>query len=215
MRETATQMTTARWYFDFISPFSYLQFHRFDALPRDLDIALCPILFPALLKHWGQLGPAEIPPKRRFSYRFFKWQADRQGVPFIMPPRHPFNPLPALRLALAAGPSADVVRTIFHHIYGDGGEPDTDDGVAAMADRLGIADVETSLSDPRVKEALRQNTDEAVQAGVFGVPTFVVEGELFWGNDATGMLDSYLQNPDLFNSGEMARLSDMPMGTTR
>lgn len=208
-------MTKAQWYFDFISPFAYLQLHRFDDLPDDLEIELRPILFAGLLKHWGHLGPAEIPPKRRFIYRFFQWQADQLGVPFVMPPAHPFNPLPALRLALAAGPSVEVATTIYDHIFGQGRAPDTEDGIAAMAERLGIADVEASLSDPAVKDALRRNTDEAIQAGAFGVPTFVVNDEVFWGNDATGMLLSYLESPGLFASGEMARVSDLPLGMTR
>ena len=91
-------MTKTTWYFDFISPFAYLQLARFTELPQSLDINLKPVLFGSLLKHWGQLGPAEIPPKRRFVYRFFKWSADRLDLPFIMPPSHPYNPLPALRL---------------------------------------------------------------------------------------------------------------------
>lgn len=208
-------MTKAHWHFDFISPFSYFQLHRFGELPEDLEIELRPTLFAGLLKHWGQLGPAEIPPKRRFTYRFFKWEADRLGIPFVMSPYHPFNPLPSLRLALAAGPSVDNVKAIYHHIFGEGGEPDTEDGVRAMAERVGVTDVEASLSDQSVKDALRKNTDDAIAAGVFGVPTFVVDGEIFWGNDATGMLNSYLANPDVFNDGEMARVSDLPLGQTR
>ena len=106
-------MTKATWYFDFISPFAYLQLARFTELPKNLDINLRPVLFGSLLKHWGQLGPAEIPPKRRFVYRFFKWNADRLGLPFIMPPSHPYNPLPALRLCVAAGSQIHQVKEIF------------------------------------------------------------------------------------------------------
>ena len=89
-------MTEAKWYFDFISPFAYLQLARFSTLPGNLEITAVPVVFGGLLTHWGQLGPAEIPPKRRFVYRFFQWNADRLGVPFAMPPRHPYNPLPSL-----------------------------------------------------------------------------------------------------------------------
>ncbi len=208
-------MPKAKWYFDFISPFAYLQLARFNELPQDLEIDLKPVLFAGLLKHWGHLGPAEIPSKRRFVYRFFRWHAERRGLPFIMPPSHPFNPLPALRLALAAGPDLPTVRAIFHHIYGEGNQPDAADAISAMANQLGIEDVVAELSDPFIKEALRNNTNEALKAGVFGVPTFLVNGELFWGDDATDMLLDYLKNPELFNSGEMARLSSMPMGVRR
>ncbi|MBT6306408.1 MAG: 2-hydroxychromene-2-carboxylate isomerase, partial [Rhodospirillaceae bacterium] len=86
-------MTKTDWYFDFISPFAYLQLSRFETFQEDLEINPVPVLFGGLLKHWGQLGPAEIPPKRKFVYRFFKWQADQNNIPFKMPPRHPYNPL--------------------------------------------------------------------------------------------------------------------------
>lgn len=161
------------------------------------------------------MGPAEIPSKRRFVYRFFKWHSDRRGLPFTMPPSHPFNPLPALRLALVAGPDLDTVRTIFHHIYGEGKQPDSAEVISVLADKLGVDDVVAQLSDPIIKETLRSNTDEAVKTGVFGVPTFLVNGELFWGDDATDMLLDYLKNPDLFKTREMARLSSMPMGVER
>ena len=106
-------MTEAKWYFDFISPFAYLQLARFSTLPGNLEITAVPVVFGGLLTHWGQLGPAEIPPKRRFVYRFFQWNADRLGVPFAMPPRHPYNPLPSLRLCVAAGAQIDQVRVRF------------------------------------------------------------------------------------------------------
>jgi len=96
-------MTKAKWYFDFLSPFAYLQLARFQKLPPNLEVTTVPVVFGAILKHWGQLGPAEIPPKRRFVYRFFQWKADQLGLPFAMPQMHPFNPLPALRLCVAAG----------------------------------------------------------------------------------------------------------------
>jgi len=208
-------MKKASWYFDFISPFAYLQFNRFSELQSDLEIAIKPVLFAGLLKHWGQLGPAELPTKRVFVYRFFKWHADRRGVPFIMPPSHPFNPLPVLRLAIAAGSDAKSVRTIFHHIYGEGHPPDTPDSIAALAEKLGIADFSDRIAADDVKDRLKANTEEALAAGVFGVPTFVVDNEVFWGDDATAMLQDYLANPDLFASDEMNRIATMPMGVVR
>jgi 2-hydroxychromene-2-carboxylate isomerase len=203
------------WYFDFVSPFAYLQFARLRPLARELDIALKPILFSALLKHWGHKGPAEIPSKRRFVYRFFKWSADRRSIPFVMPPVHPFNSLPLLRLALAAGAEMETVGLIFHHVYGEGNETEGVEAIAAVARKLGIGDVEARLSDQNVKDTLRLNTELAIAQGVFGVPTFVVGGELFWGDDATDMLQDYLRDPALFTKGDYTRLSSMPMGVIR
>ncbi len=208
-------MTKATWYFDFVSPFAYLQLARFPAFPPDLEITPVPVVFGVFLEHWGQLGPAEIPPKRRFIYRFLQWNADRLGVPFAMPPRHPYNPLPALRLYIAAGGGIDHVRAVYDVIYGQGVQPDTPEGIAAIAASLGISDPDAALSNPQVKATLRANTEEAVSQDVFGVPTFVIDGQLFWGDDATDMMLDYLDNTALFETPEMKRISEMPMGVER
>ena len=208
-------ITEASWYFDFLSPFSYLQLNRFGELPPQLKITIKPVVFSALLDHWESKGPAEIPAKRRFVYRFFKWQADRRGLPFVMPPEHPFNPIPALRLALAGGATEETVREIFQFIYGEGRNVDDEESILELGRRLGIADAPKRTSDPDIKSALRANTNAALSEGVFGVPTFVIDGELFWGDDSTAMLVDFLSNRALFNSDEMRRLSDMPMGLKR
>lgn len=208
-------MTKATWYFDFISPFSYLQLLRFDELPSDLEITMKPVVFSALLDHWQHKGPAEIPSKRRFVYRFFKWQASRRGVPFTMPPVHPFNPLPPLRLALLAGADRKTVLEIFHFIYRKGMNVEKEHEVSALAEALGISDAYNRISGSSIKEALKANTDAAIADGVFGLPTFVVEEELFWGDDATDMLLDYLKDPSMFDEQDMQRLSNMPMGLRR
>jgi 2-hydroxychromene-2-carboxylate isomerase len=207
-------MTEAIWYFDFISPFAYLQFSRFSQLPTDLRVTIKPVLFAGLLEQHGQKGPAEIPSKRRFVYRFFKWQAVRRGVPFNMPPMHPFQPLPPLRLAIAAGGTSEAVGRIFDFIYGRGRNVE---GAALLelGRELGLDNIEARITDPQVKACLRRNTEEAISAGVFGVPSFVARGELFWGDDATEMLLDFIKNPALFEDPEMVRLSNMPMGVRR
>jgi 2-hydroxychromene-2-carboxylate isomerase len=118
-------------------------------------------------------------------------------------------------LAVAAGASLQVVRSIFDHIYGQGAEFDSAEAIARFGHRIGIDDAVARLSDQRVKDGLRCNTEEAVAEGVFGVPTFVVEGEFFWGYDSTDMLQDFLKNRKLFGSAEMTRLSTMPMGRIR
>ena len=208
-------MKIADWYFDFISPFAYLQMARFEEISQVVEIRPVPVVFGGLLKHWEQLGPAEIPPKRTFVYRYFQWQADRLGVPFQMPPSHPYNPLPSLRLCIAAGAKIEDVRAIYDVIYGRGMQPDAPETISEMAQALGLANPEAAISDQAVKTALRQNTEQAIEAGVFGVPTFVLEGQIFWGGDATDMMLDFAANPDLFADAEMARISTMPMGQLR
>ena len=208
-------MTKAKWYFDFISPFAYLQFAQFPNLPTNIEITPIPAVFGAILQHWGQLGPAEIPPKRRFVYRFFQWNAAQLGIPFTMPPVHPFNPIPALRLCTAAGADIKHTRAVFDLIYGKGIQPDSPEGIQLIGQALNISNPERAIQDPVVKNTLHANTAQATSDGVFGVPSFVINGELFWGGDSTEMMLDFLKNPGIFNTSEMKRISNMEMGLTR
>ena len=208
-------MTEIKWYFDFISPFAYLQMAQFSQLPKNIKLKPIPVVFGGLLAHWGQLGPAEISPKRKFVYRFFQWKADSLGVPFKMPPSHPYNPLSSLRLCIAAGSKIEDVQVIYNVIYGKGIQPDSEEGLGMMAQELNIKNPEEAINNIDVKEKLKQNTENAVTDGVFGVPTLVVKDELFWGGDATDMMLDFLTNPTLFETSEMKRISEMPMGKTR
>ena len=208
-------MTEIKWYFDFISPFAYLQMAQFSHLPKNIKLKPIPVVFGGLLAHWGQLGPAEISPKRKFVYRFFQWKADSLGVPFKMPPSHPYNPLSSLRLCIAAGSKIEDVQVIYNVIYGKGIQPDSEEGLGMMAQELNIKNPEEAINNIDVIEKLKQNTENDVTDGVFGVPTFVVKDELFWGGDATDMMLNFLTNPTLFETSEMKRISEMPMGKTR
>ena len=129
-------MTRADWYFDFISPFSYLQAERLASLP--VTVHCKPVLFAGLLDHWGQKGPAEIGAKRRFTYRHVVWLAHKQGIPLKFPPSHPFNPLPLLRLAVALGSGLDTVQTIFRFVWRDGLLPDSNENLTVLAKSLGL-----------------------------------------------------------------------------
>jgi 2-hydroxychromene-2-carboxylate isomerase len=206
---------SAHWYFDFISPFSYLQLCKVRQWCVHMPITPVPIAFGAVLKANGQLGPAEIPGKREFTYRFVQWQAEQMGVPLRFPPAHPFNPLTALRLCIASGTTWESIQTIFDHIWRDGGDGASATGLAPVALTLGIADVESATSAADVKNRLRVNTDSALAAGVFGVPTLRIEGELFWGNDATPMIEQWLANPKRFESAEYQRTANLPIGVER
>src|SRR4051812_41630763 len=186
----------ADWYFDFISPFSYLQFTRMRALSARLAITPVPIVFGAVLKHHGQLGPAEVRGKREFTYRFVQWTAEREGVALRFPPAHPFNPIAALRLAIAAGTTWNAIGAIFEHVWKHGRAADDAASLADVARELGVADVEAAVAREDVKAALRANTESAIAAGVFGVPTLRIGGELFWGHDASGMIEDWLEAPE-------------------
>ncbi len=201
------------WYFDYISPFAYLQFALHPDLMQRPQTRLQPVLLAGFLNEWGHKGPAEIPPKKVHTFRLATWQAASRGVAMRCPPAHPFNPLHALRLTIALGGGYDVVKTIFEFIWRDGRSV-TDDWPALLA-ILGVADASVLVGDEKVKSTLKANGAQALQAGVFGVPTFVAGNELFWGEDATGMLRDYLANPALFESAEMKRIAALPVGASR
>lgn len=204
------------WYFDIISPFSYLQLHALDDLPAHVTLTPRPVVFGAILAHWGQRGPAEIDGKRLNTYRMCQWAADRRGIAFRFPPRHPFNPLPALRLITALGADRATVRRAFDFVFAEGRAPDTEDAIAALAERLGAREPAAALiADPAVKDALRRSTDAAIARGVYGVPTLAAGEEMFWGDDATGLFRDWLADPGLFRRGEMARLATIEVGARR
>ncbi len=205
----------ADWYFDFISPYAYLQLCSFDRLPDDLAVAMKPVLFAGLLGHWEHKGPAEIPAKRRQTYRYCHWLAAKRGIPFKTPPRHPFNPLAVLRLAVTLDGEPAAVRAIFHHIWGTGHDGQDPSSLRALAAALGVDDLAGRIGDPEVKQRLRANTDEAIRRGVFGVPTFAIDNELFWGEDVTAMMLDYLADPELFRRGDLARLGTLPVAAER
>jgi 2-hydroxychromene-2-carboxylate isomerase len=173
------------------------------------------MLFAGLLQHLGHKGPAEIPGKREFTYRFVQWQAQREGVTLRFPPAHPFNPLAALRLCIAAGSSAASIEAIFAHLWREGRVGDSAESLRSVAASLGIADIDAALARPEVKSTLRANFDAALADRVFGVPSIVADGEVFWGNDATPMFEQWLADPEMFESERMRALRELPEGVRR
>lgn len=206
---------TLRWYFDFVSPFAYLHWQQLRTLPQFDRITPVPIALGAVLHHLGNLGPAEIPAKRRFTYRQVLWQAQQQGVPLRFPPGHPFNPLAALRLCLAADASPASVDILFNWIWRDGRAADTPQALALPAAMLDVGNVVAAVSAPSVKEQLRQNTEAAIAAGVFGVPTLSVDGELFWGNESHALMAAVLADPGLLQQPEWQRIDTLPVAVER
>lgn len=184
------------FHFDFISPYAYLAFEHLPVALQGLSyrVDYKPVLFAGLLKHHGQLGPAEIPGKREWTYRQVLWEAHVRGIPMDMPASHPFNPLALARLALACGPQGLpnrwVCETIFRHVWRGGQEAADPARLQALVDTLQPA---RDLADESVKAQLKAHTEDAVAQGLFGVPTCVVEGRHFWGLDALPMLRAWLE----------------------
>ncbi len=203
------------WYFDLVSPFSYLALPNVERLARRRLVLLRPIVLGAVLAHWGQLGPAEIAPKRLHTYRLCQFTAQRAGMTLRFPPRHPFRSLDGLRLLAALDGRLDGVRAAFDFVWAEGRDPSDPAEHSALCERLGVKDFDTLIAQQDAKARLRAWTDQAVAAGVFGVPTLAVGGELFWGVDAMPLAEATLDDPSLLERGEMARLASLPVGAVR
>jgi 2-hydroxychromene-2-carboxylate isomerase len=211
----ATDHIRVSWVFDVISPFAYLAFPRLQELPAGVELEVVPVLLAALLDHFGQQGPAEIPSKRRFTYRFVLWRARRLGLPLRMPPAHPFNPLAALRLIIAAGSNTRAAGTVLRAVFGEGRDVTDPAVIADLAAQLSVADPQAALADPAIKQRLRDNTLWACSRGVFGVPTLVIGEELFWGHDACDMALDYLRQPQAFADHDMRVIDTLPIAAAR
>ncbi|MGE0099105.1 MAG: 2-hydroxychromene-2-carboxylate isomerase [Hydrogenophaga sp.] len=205
-------MRDIRFFYDPISPYAYLAFERLPETLMGLSVLVHykPVLFAALLKAHGQLGPAEIPAKRDWTYRQVAWLGHHHGVPLALPATHPFNPLPLLRLGMACASdeapgetSRYVTEQLFHHVWRSGLDASDPPRLAALQALL--QDHMTRRERPwlapesdTVKQRLRANTDEALALGLFGVPALVVDGRVFWGQDALPMMRAYLDGDAWF-----------------
>lgn len=196
--------TPVEFWFDFISPYAYLAWQRVHAVAEASGRAVVhrPVVFAGLLNHWGQLGPAEIAPKRLWTFKQVCRRAARLGVPMQPPPGHPFNPIASLRLVCALHDQPEGQRRLIDALFNAtwGGGPGVHDA-EALATTLSAAgfDAPAMLArtrEPEVKQRLLANAQEAIERGVFGVPTMLVGDELFWGDDSFEDLDAYLRGED-------------------
>ncbi len=212
-------MKHLRFWFDVVSPYAFLAFER---LPQALEglsveVSYQPVLFAGLLQHWGNKGPAEIEPKKAWTFRQVAWLAHEQGVRLDVPAQHPFNPLALLRLATACAPidstpSRRVCERLFHHVWQGGGDANDLQRLQALRDAL------NPRRDPAgadVKLTLKEATAQAASRGIFGVPTIEVDGRLFWGLDALPMLAACLRGDPWFDGPAWAAAGRMPQGVQR
>jgi 2-hydroxychromene-2-carboxylate isomerase len=206
------------FYFDVISPYAYLAFVHMPVALQGIsyEVAYKPVLFAGLLKHHGQLGPAEIPPKRMWTYRQVAWLAHELGIEIKTPAAHPFNPLALLRLAVACGtngmPNRYVVDTIFKHVWQSGQNAEDALRTATLTE---ILKPQLDPNSAEVKTLLKGLTESAIQEGVFGVPTFKVDGKMFFGLDSLPMLAAYLKEDAWFAGANWDEVRSVPLGTSR
>ena len=206
------------FYFDFISPYAFLAFEKLPEVLKGISYSVTykPLLFAGLLKHHGQLGPAEIAGKREWTYRQVLWLAQQQGITLQLTASHPFNPLALLRLAVACDaqgtPNRYVCETIFRHIWQSGLEAADAQRTAVLTTQLAP---QRDINSAEVKAQLSAHSDVAITQGVFGVPTMEVDGKLFWGLDALPMLRGYLLGESWFAGAEWGAAGQLPTGAQR
>ena len=177
-------------YFDLVSPYAWLALHAVDAIAQATGraVIVTPVAFGAILKRHGQPAPVDIPGKRAQIFDDIRWRAAERGLRFTGPPVHPFNPLHGLRLCLAVSDPAIravLARQLADAAWSQGRDLQQPQVVLDVAGHCGLpqAWAEAQLTDPGIKQALIDSTGQAADRGVFGVPTFALDGRLFWGND--------------------------------
>lgn len=192
------------FYFDFLSPYAYIGWSQIHALAarHGREVQDAPVLFAGILNAVGSKGPAELPNKRIYVFKDAYRKAHRAGLPpLVPPPSHPFNPLLALRAAAFPTDAATHRRFIdglFAATWAGGGGIETEAAVGAIAEQAGLVadEVLAFARSEDTKAALRERTEQAIAQRVFGVPSVVVDGELFWGTDSFPDLEAYLAGAD-------------------
>ena len=193
--------TPVRFLFDFLSPYAYLAWSQIHGLAQrqGRTVQPEPVLLAALLNTHGQLGPAEIPAKRAYVFRDVLRSARVLGLELSPPPAHPFNPLLGLRIAALELSPKDrfaAIDALFGAVWEDGPgitDPHTVAALLTARDLDGPAMV-AAAGTAAAKQRLKAHTQQALDDGVFGVPSMIADGELFWGFDSMGHLDRFLAN---------------------
>lgn len=187
------------FYFDPVSPYGWLAANALDRIEAaGAQIVFQPVLFAALLNAHGNIGPAEVAAKRAYIFRDVMREAARAGLKFKGPPGHPFNPLMALRMCLALTRQDERRRFALAVMSAcwERGEDVSDSAVLQkVADSCGLSGpaLHAAAQQPAIKMQLQAETENAIANDVFGVPTFRIGAELFWGGDRIDALIQCLQ----------------------
>ncbi len=211
-----------RFYFDYISHNAYLAFSQLALLRGRFGRGFTfePVLFAGLLNHYGQLGPAEVPPKAKWMMLDVVRKARRLGVPIAKPATHPFVPLLALRVSFAPlDPESRtrLVDALFRAVWAESVDVSDARAVARVLGAAGFdgeALVAFAQTDA-AKSALRESTERALADGVFGVPSFLVDGKLFWGFDDLPHLELHLAGRDPLEPGDAERFTSYAASARR
>lgn len=222
MGQQAMTITTMEICFDYISPFAFFGWRRARAFAerRGWELIATPVVFGAMLDHWGQRGPAEIPPKREYTFKTVSRYAVANGIAMKGPKTHPFNTLAALRMSVplvSGSRQLAIVDALFDSIWVDGIDGSSVEELKVSLERRGFdADVLLARTRERdVKDALRASTDRAIARGAFGVPTFFAGDEMFWGNDSLEWVEMFMDGRDPLDRRHVEEVLARPRGVDR
>ncbi len=196
-------MPPIEFWFDYVSHNAYLGWHSLQSLAHrhQRPILAQPVVFAGLLTHYGTKGPAELKEKNLWMIKNVLRKAQRAQIPLKPPHSHPFNPLLSLRTTLAVTDPEQrnrLVSTLFTAIWAEGRDPCAPKTIIEAAARAELDGPKliAIAEDPDTKDALHGQTRQAIRHGIFGVPSFVVGGEVFWGYDDLEYLDLHLAGQD-------------------
>jgi len=213
---------TLDFYFDFLSPFAYFAWHNMLALTQQYQLVLRPhpIVFGKLLDHWGQLGPAEIVPKREWVFKYCYRYASLNNIKFTPPTVHPFNPISALRLSLpqvSGDQQQSVISALYQAVWGEGRNLADPNELKAVINECGLngSELLDNTQQTEIKDALKKSTGDAIERGVFGVPTTVVKNQLFWGNDQFDHIALAIEGKDPIDGVDLEFIKHMTRGIDR
>lgn len=190
------------FYFDFSSPYSFLASEQIEALAarHGRSVAFKPILLGVVFKASGGAPLTEqYGPKARYSVHDFERSARFVGVPYRHPAKFPIGAVSASRAVLSLqrdqpDRAGAFVHAVFRALFQQGRDISDAAVVAGIAQEIGLDGpaLLRSAQDPAIKDALRSRVEEAIAFGVFGAPTIVVDGEVFWGNDRLPQIERWL-----------------------
>jgi len=196
---------TIEFYFDFSSPYGYLASTRIEAIAarHNRSVDWRPILLGAVFKVSGQAPLTTYPLKGDYALHDFARAAREHDTPFKQPTPFPIGAVAASRACCwirahentdVSGKLSEFVHSVFKSYYIDGNDISQPEVVKSAANAVGLDQdaLAAGVSDQTIKDALRTEIENAIELGVFGSPTTVVDGELFWGSDRLEQVDRWL-----------------------
>ncbi|KJH78301.1 MULTISPECIES: 2-hydroxychromene-2-carboxylate isomerase [Pseudomonas] len=183
---------TVEFFFDLGSPATYLASTQLPRICQQTDSQLIyvPMLLGGVFKATGNASPVTIAAKGRYMFQDLARYAKRYGVPLKFNPHFPINTLMLMRavtgMQLRHPERFEVfIDCLFRALWVEGRNMDDPQTVAAVLTEHGFDPAETLAltADEQVKTALKDNTERAVQRGVFGAPSMFVGDQLFFGQD--------------------------------